>query len=236
MAGYDRVETGTRANVGLQITYQANDGWFAECSPGRAIILPVTTSTAIQGSCPAEVGRIKYLSTRLTAALKPIGLIRSCRLSCPLVRVSTIAQTRFDEKDFSLRRADIFGEIKYGPLIAQTTYSYATFDPFSGERTEQEDIFAVAGLQLTDRWSLLGSIRYDLDAGATVQDAIQLRYADDCFVLTASYTETFINDPLRQLEEDRTLMLRFELKHLGEFHYKTDALDFFFAENQTRLP
>jgi hypothetical protein len=28
-------------------------------------------------------------------------------------------------------------------------------------------------------------------------------------------------------------MLRFELKHLGEFRYKTDSLDFFFAENQT---
>ncbi len=28
-------------------------------------------------------------------------------------------------------------------------------------------------------------------------------------------------------------MLRFELKHLGEFHYKTDALDHFFAENQS---
>ena len=27
-------------------------------------------------------------------------------------------------------------------------------------------------------------------------------------------------------------MLRFELKHLGEFKYKTDSLDHMFAENQ----
>jgi LPS-assembly protein len=27
-------------------------------------------------------------------------------------------------------------------------------------------------------------------------------------------------------------MLRFELKHLGEFRYKTDALDHMFAEDQ----
>jgi len=239
MAGYDRVETGTRANVGLQYTYQANDGWFARVLAGQSYHLAGDNIYRDPGHVPGrendgpdkvpiyspysglETDRSDYV---LAAYLAPSSVFR------------TIAQTRFDEKNFSLRRADIFGEVKYGPLIAQTTYSYATYDPFLGEKTDQEDIFAVAGLQLTDRWSLLGSIRYDLDAGATVQDALQLRYADDCFVLTATYTETFINDPLRQLEEDRTLMLRFELKHLGEFHYKTDALDFFFAENQTVPP
>lgn len=235
MAGYDRVETGTRANVGLQYTYQANDGWFARVLAGQSYHLAGDNIYRDPGRVPGrddpsnsevpiyspvsglETDRSDYV---LAAYLSPSSLFR------------TIAQTRFDESDFGLRRADLFGELKYGPLIAQTTYSYATFDPFDGQRTEQEDIFAVAGLQLTDRWSLLASIRYDLDAGATIQDAIQLRYADECFVLTASYTETFIDDPLRQLEEDRTLMLRFELKHLGEFHYKTDALDFFPGENQ----
>lgn len=234
MAGYDRVETGTRANVGLQYTYQANNGWFARVLAGQSYHIAGDNIYRNPGDVPGreteeevpiyspvsglETDRSDYV---LAAYLSPSSVFR------------TIAQTRFDESGFGLRRADLFGEIKYGPLIAQTTYSYATFDPFDGKKTDQEDIFSVAGLQLTDRWSLLASIRYDLDAGATVQDAIQLRYADECFVLTASYTETFINDPLRQLEEDRTLMLRFELKHLGEFHYKTDALDHFFAENQT---
>ena len=230
MSGYDRVETGTRANVGLQYTYQANNGGFARFLAGQSYHLAGDNIYALRGEEDAnknplysplnglETDRSDYV---FAAYLSPSSIFR------------TIAQTRFDESGFDLRRADMFGEVKYGPLIAQATYSYATFDPFNGEKTDQEDIFSVVGLQLTDRWSVLGSIRYDLDAGATIQDAVQLRYADDCFVLTASYTETFIDDPLRQLEEDRTLMLRFELKHLGEFHYKTDALDHFFAENQS---
>jgi len=235
MSGYDRVETGTRANVGLQYTYQANDGWFARFLAGQSYHLAGDNIYKDPGHVRVEHdGQLD-----LVPIYSPVSGLETARSDyvfaaylSPSSIFRTIAQTRFDERDFSLRRADVFGEVKYGPLIAQTTYSYATFDPFSGTRTDQEDIFSVVGLQLTDRWSVLGSLRYDLDAGATIQDAVQLRYADDCFVLTASYTETFIDDPLRQLEEDRTLMLRFELKHLGEFHYKTDALDYFFAENQ----
>lgn len=228
MSGYDRVETGTRANVGVQYTFQSNTGGFARLLAGQSYHLAGENVYSQPGVDPdgnpvfsplngLESNRSDYV---FAAYLAPSSVFR------------TIAQSRFDESGFGLRRMDLFGEVKYGPLVAQTTYSYSTFDPLDGEKTDQEDIFSVVGLQLTDRWSVLGSLRYDLDAGSRIQDALQLRYADDCFVLTATYTETFIDDPTRQLEEDRSLMLRFELKHLGEYAYKTDALDHFFAENQ----
>jgi len=53
--------------------------------------------------------------------------------------------------------------------------------------------------------------------------------------LTATYTETFITDLERDLQPDRTLMLRFELKYLGDFRYRTDVLDQTYAENQPPL-
>ena len=65
-------------------------------------------------------------------------------------------------------------------------------------------------------------MRYDIDAQQRIQDMIQLKYADECFVLTASYIETFVENAALDLRPDRTLMLRFELKHIGEFNYKTD--------------
>ena len=49
-------------------------------------------------------------------------------------------------------------------------------------------------------------------------------------MLTATYTELYYNSAT--IDDDRTLMLRFELKHLGEFKYKTDALDFAFGGEQ----
>ena len=232
MSGLDRVETGTRANVGVQYTYQANNGGYARFLAGQSFHLAGDNIYNAPGFDAdgnpiyspingLENDRSDYV---LAAYLAPSTAFR------------TIAQTRFDESNFNLRRADLFSEVNYGPLLAQATYSYSSFNTYDGLRTDQQDIFGVVGLRMTDNWSLLGSMRYDIDSSDRIQDALQLRYADDCFVLTATYTETFVTDPNRDLTPDRTLMLRFELKHLGEFRYKTDALDHFFAENQSTTP
>jgi LPS-assembly protein len=87
------------------------------------------------------------------------------------------------------------------------------------------------GLRITNNWSVGASMRYDIDARERIQDQIQLKYADECFVLTASYTETFVENQPLDLRPDRTLMLRFELKHLGEFNYKSDVLSHVFGDS-----
>jgi LPS-assembly protein len=60
-----------------------------------------------------------------------------------------------------------------------------------------------------------------------------LKYADDCFALTASYTETFVTNTTLGLVPDRTVMLRFELKHLGEVGYKTNQVNSLFTDMGT---
>lgn len=51
-----------------------------------------------------------------------------------------------------------------------------------------------------------------------------MKYADDCFVLTASYIQSNYSD--LSIEPDQTVMLRFEFKHLGDFAARTGNLDF----------
>ena len=77
-------------------------------------------------------------------------------------------------------------------------------------------------LKLTTNWSLTGTLRYDLDTHQRIQDLLAVKYADECFILTASYIETFVENTTLGLKPDRTVMLRFELKNIGEFNYKTD--------------
>jgi LPS-assembly protein len=88
-------------------------------------------------------------------------------------------------------------------------------------------------LKLTTNWSVLGSMRYDIDLGKRIQDSLSLKYADECFVLTASYIETFVENAALDLKPDRTVMLRFELKHIGEFNYKSDQLNHVFGDQST---
>jgi LPS-assembly protein len=148
-----------------------------------------------------------------------------------------VTQARFDERDLSLRRNDTYTSFTAGPLSAQVQYSYMrvdTTDPVDPLRREQEVQFGGA-LRLSEYWSLLGGIRFDIDTNERLQDTIQIRYADDCFVLTASYTESFISNPLRGIEPDKAVMLRLEFKHLGTFALNSNVTNGILAENQPPL-
>ncbi len=64
----------------------------------------------------------------------------------------------------------------------------------------------------------------------SLSNSLQLRYADECFALTATYSELYYES--ETIDDDRTVMFRFEFKHLGEIAYKTDTLDFAFGGEQ----
>jgi LPS-assembly protein len=155
----------------------------------------------------------------------------------PLKNFSFVAQARFDDKDWSLRRQDTLISTGFGPVTLQALYTYQHSDPLLNINTDQHDILGTIGLKLTDNWSILGQMRYDLDAKLRIQDMVQLRYADECFVLTASYQETFVTNTALNIQPDKTVMLRFELKNLGDFKYKTDASSFLSrGDNQPATP
>ena len=68
-SGYDRVETGTRANVGLQYTFQSNSGWSTRAAARPELsICPATTPIAIRASIPTTSS-----TSRRRAASRPPG-------------------------------------------------------------------------------------------------------------------------------------------------------------------
>ena len=136
-----------------------------------------------------------------------------------------VSQSRFNERDFSLQRQDLAATLNYGPASASVVYTYGAANSAVGLPTTQQEITGTVGFKLTDRWSLLGSVRFDLDKGDPLTDMVQIKYADECFVLTATYTDSYISDPARDLVADRSIMLRFEWKYLGALNYKTNVLD-----------
>ena len=154
----------------------------------------------------------------------------------PFSGVNLISQSRFSESDWTLRRQDSLLQASYGPLSGQVGYTFSHFEPLLGIVDSQQELLGSLGLRLTDRWSILGQLRYDIDARERIQDLIQLKYQDECFVLTASYIETFVENQALEIRPDRTLMLRFELKHLGEFNYRTDPLTQGFGDTHSAYP
>ena len=233
-SGYDRFETGTRLNVGLQYTFQANSGFHARAVFGQSYQLGGDNPYATPGFDPASCqipGCVNYnFNPQSGLETNRSEYVAGLYLS-PFAGFNVVSQSRFDEKDWSLRRQDLLVNANYGPLTASAAYSLTRFDPMTGAQDTQQDVQPALGLKITDHWSVLGSMRYDIDARQRIQDQLQLKYSDECFVLTASYIETFVENLPLDLRPDRTLMLRFELKHLGEFNYKTDVLSHVFGDS-----
>jgi LPS-assembly protein len=227
-SGYDRIETGTRANVGLQYTFQANDGGYARFLAGQSYQLSGENIYLNPGRDPdgnfvytptsgLETNRSDYV---LGVYLAPVDEFR------------IISQSRFDESSADLRREDAAAVFNFGPLSTQVGYSYDAnafvIDPNTQQVTAtgkaQSEFLGSATLRLTDRWSVGGMTRFDIDTGQLLYDSLQVKYLDECFALTASYIESNYSEDT--IEPDHTFMVRLEFKHLGDFAAKTDVTDF----------
>jgi LPS-assembly protein len=227
-SGYDRFETGTRANVGLQYTFQSYAGPYLRAVFGQSYQIAGQNAFANPGLDPQGLPNFPIDNGLQTDKSDYVAGV----YFSPIKDVHLTAQGRFDESDFTLRWAETSASLNYGPFTAQVGYSYLQNDPTVVASPTEQEILAGLGLKLTDRWSVQGTLRYDIENKQVIQDVAQLKYKDECFILTTQYTETFINNPALGIVPDRTLMVRFELKNLGEFSYQTDSLNSIFGDNQ----
>ena len=153
----------------------------------------------------------------------------------PTENFRLISQSRFDDENLELKREDATLAVNYGPLTMAGTYTYTLEDPELGI-SGQQDMSGLFGLQLTDRWSILGGLRYDIDDAEFITNSATLRYLDDCFMLSVTYDEYHISDPDQGIEPDQTLMFRVEYKYLGGFNYSTNISQNVPTDQQALLP
>ena len=225
-SGYDRTETGTRVNAGVQYTFQANNGGYARLLAGESF--HITGDNAYTQPGRDDTGNPAFSPTSGLETSKSDYVLGA--YVAPIDAFRFISQSRFDQNTFSLQREDAAAQFNYGPLSMSAVYAYTAAYPLRSLSKAQQDIYSFADVRLTDFWSVGGGIRYDIENSKTLSDIIKVKYADDCFILTASYTRSFYNSAV--LQDDQTYMLRFEFKHLGEYQYKTNNLDFAFGGDQ----
>lgn len=195
-SGYDRIETGIRANVGLRYTMQLNNGGYLRAVAGQ--------SYHIDGDNPfsADTGLSEDRSDYVS------GLYFE-----PNPNLAFIGQARFDQDTFDVRRTDISANATYGPFSGYVNYANLKAQPSLGITEDRQEILTSASIEVIENWSVFGALRYDLELDQTINDSIGVKYADECFVLAVSYNESFIRD--RDIDPDKSVTVRLFLKHLG---------------------
>jgi LPS-assembly protein len=207
-SGFDRIETGTRANVGAQYSISTAQGWNARFVAGQSY------QVAGVNSFGEDTGLEEQQSDYVLGAY--FDLSRYLQL---------VSQVRLDESDFEVKRHDLSVTGSYGPFLASVNYVNADAQPALGFEEEREEIAGAAAVKLADHWTLFGDVRFDLDEDLFIRNAVGIKYTDECFVLSVSYIESNIEDGV--LQPDQTVLVRYNLLATGDSSSRTDTIGTF---------
>jgi LPS-assembly protein len=213
-SGYDRIETGTRANVGARYTAQ-----FASGAYGRAVF-GQSYQIAGDNEFDTDFYRTAGLATDQSDYVGGLYVQASTYLGFS-------AQSRFDEQNFNVQRTDLSSWARYGPARVKVNYADVTSEPGLANDEPREEIVTAGTLAVTEYWSLLGNFRYDLATDQTITDGLGLRYQDDCFLVDLTYQRSFIED--QDIRPDERFLVNVSLKYLGSYSYSTSANNVFGA-------
>jgi LPS-assembly protein len=196
-SGYDRMETGTRTNLGVQYTYQAYNGVSVRALGGESIHLAgtnpydPTTGLGTDRSDYVLGGYIDYKN-----------------------RFRFLSQFRFNETDFNLLRQSYVAQTKLGFFEGAVSYVAVAAQPQLGFLAPRDEVAGFAAVRLNDEWTVFGDMRYDIDINHWVRNAAGVQYADECFILSVTYQQTYIN--YLDLVPDTSVLVRVGFKGFGQ--------------------
>jgi LPS-assembly protein len=210
-SGWDRMEGGGRANVGIQYTAQVNRAGFFNAMFGQSYHLFGTNSFAVGDST----------NTGLNSGLDTTRSDYVARLSFQPDRVFTFTtRYRFDQQDFGLQRFEVEGRAVYDRWNVSVIYGRYAAQPLLGFLTQREGVLGQAQVRLSTNWVATGALMYDIDSHKIAQTQIGIGYIDDCIILAMNYITSYQysgnpGSSLTNLAPDQRILLQLSLRTLG---------------------
>jgi LPS-assembly protein len=203
-SGWDRVEGGGRANVGVQYTMQFNKAGNINLLFGQSYQLYGQNSFALAST--TNTGLDSGLDTRVSdyvarATYQPNSLL------------SFTSRFRFDHESLGLQRAELESTANFGRWTTSILYGSYAPQPAIGFPNWREGILGTARYKLSPEWVLLGAARYDLVNHKMSQTQIGLGYVDDCLILALNYVTDYAY--AGSVSVNHSVMMQFSLRTLG---------------------
>ena len=203
-SGYDRVEGGGRANVGMQYTAQFNRGGFVNVLFGQTYQLFGVNSFATRDTS----------NTGLDSGLDTNRGDYVARVSYQPNSIYTFtSRFRFDQGDFTLRRLEIEGRANFSRWSMTMLYGNYDAQPDLGFLTRREGILGISSLKVTANWVVTGGLRYDLQSDKLNQSRVGLGYVDDCFIMGLNYITDYTYSG--NVQNNHTILFELSLRTLG---------------------
>jgi LPS-assembly protein len=216
-SGYDRIEGGGRANVGVQYTTQFNRFGSVNALFGQSYQLFGVNSFA-QGD---------ITNTGINSGLDTPRSDYVSRISYqPNNTYTFTARARFDEADLDLKRLELESRANWDRWSISVLYGDYAAQPELGFLTAREGILTSTQVKLNANWVLQGAARYDLFANSFDQWRVGFGYIDDCFIVGFSYVMDYaytglvttnygVTYPSGSISSNQTFMLTLGLRTIG---------------------
>jgi LPS-assembly protein len=178
-SGYDRVEGGTRANLGIRYSGTLSGGWGLNAIAGQSFQLGGLNSFASPDFVNA--GAESGLETARSDYVAMIGVNRGA--------FNLTTGGRFDKDNFEVERAEVATTTagKYGSLYVK--YAFIAEQETYGFPDDRHEVTVGGSARLTPNWRLLGAGTYDLVSDTLVKRTAALAYDDECFTYSMYYTQ-----------------------------------------------
>lgn len=204
-SGYDRVEGGTRANVGLRYTGSFDNGFGVRGVFGQSYHIAGLNSFATDDLVKA--GANSGLETDVSDFVGMAGVDMPNGMS-----VAT--NVRLDERTLALRRTDANVSFSNEKLQTSLTYSQIAAQPEYGFTERNDEIQSASSIKVNEYWSLFGSVTWDLDESVINRKGIGISYADECTVFSLVYSDKY--DPEEESASDWSIGARLTFRTLGD--------------------
>lgn len=198
--GYDRVETGTRANYGIQ---------YASYGNNKSVLALFGQSYRFSG----DDETIKMLGDDSNYS-DFVG-----RLQMNYDIFSLAYRFKLDKNNFQPQKNEITFTVGKAPLRFGVDYMRlkSHSETTNTYYNKREEILLFGSSQLTKNWSLTGYYRYNLEKESKqkgpVEQGITATYENDCLIVAIEAEKSFTYD--RDYEGDTSIMINFILKTLG---------------------
>jgi LPS-assembly protein len=203
-AGWDRVEGGGRANVGVNYTAQFNRGGFVNAMFGQSYHLFGTNSFAVGDN--ANTGLNSGLDTDRSDYVARV-MYQPDRIWAFTTRF------RFDQATFDVQRFEAEARASFDRWSVSVLYGDYAAQPLLGFIDRRQGILTSGQIKLNQNWIATAAIRYDIDAEKLAGTQFGIGYIDDCLILALNYMRnyTYSGVPTR----DDRVMLQLTLRTLG---------------------
>lgn len=206
-SGFDRVEGGTRANLGMRYTGSFDNGVGVRAVIGQSYHLAGLNSYATEDLL--AVGSDSGLETDVS------DYVASAGFELPM-GLSLSAGVRLDEKSLDVRRTDLNATYARDRFETSLTFTQVDARPEYSYRNDNQTITTSSTVKVTENWSVFGSLNYDIDADKFNRRSVGLSYADECTIFSITYSDKY--DPNAETANDWTIGGRLVFRTLGEIN------------------